>query len=140
MPLLDLAQLYQPLHIVEDPAQIPCRGHAAGSGFKIFIISITNINMIPVIMVIAKILILLHQDFNDFSMRGSFRFVNTLCTDSTLTRCLLLIFPLEMYISGNIMMMVISNLRTCPIYHKSERENQVDGDDDDEEDEGDKLS
>merc|ERR1712012_10377 len=26
------------------------------------------------------------QDFNDFSMRGSFRFVNTLCTDSTLTR------------------------------------------------------
>ena len=143
MPLLHLAQFDQPLHIVEDTAQIPCRGHAARSGFKIVIISITNINMIPVIMVIstiAKILILLHQDFNDFSMRGSFRFVNTLCTDSTLTRCLLLIFPLEMYISGNIMMMVISNLRNCPIYHKSERENQVDGDDDDEEDEGDKLS
>ena len=97
MPLLDLAQLYQPLHIVEDPAQIPCRGHAARSGFKIVIISITNINMIPVIMLIAKILILPHQDFNDFSMRGSFRFVNTLCTDSTLTRCLLmLIFPSEM--------------------------------------------
>ena len=89
----------QPLHLVEDPAQIPCRGHAAGSGFTIIIISITNINMI---MLIAKILILPHQDFNDFSMRGSFRFVNTLCTDSTLTRCLLmLIFPLEMYISGN---------------------------------------
>ena len=67
----------------------------------ITIITITNINMIPVIMVIAtiaKILILPHQDFNDFSMRGSFRFVNTLCTDSTLTRCLLLIFPLEIYI------------------------------------------
>ena len=139
MPLLDLAQLYQPLHIVEDPAQIPCRGHAAGSGFKIFIISITNINMIPVIMVIAKILILPHQDFNDFSMRGSFRFVNTLCTDSTLTRCLLLIFPLKC-ISGNIVMMVISNLRNCPICHDSEREDQVDDDDDDEEDEGDKLS
>ena len=101
MPLFDLAQLDQPLHLVEDPAQIPCRGHAAGSGFKIIIVSITNINMIPVIMVIAtmaKILILPHQDFNDFSMRGSFRFVNTLCTDSTLTRCLLLIFPLEIYI------------------------------------------
>ena len=97
MPLLDLAQLDQPLHIVEDPAQIPCRGHAAGSGFKIIIISITNVNVIPVIMVIAKILILSHQDFNDFSMRGSFRFVNTLCTDSTLTRCLLLIFPLQLY-------------------------------------------
>ena len=95
MPLLDLAQLDQPLHLVEDSAQIPCRGYAAGSGFKIIIISI---NMIPVIMVIAKILILPHQDFNDFSMRGSFRFVNTLCTDSTLTRCLLmLIVPLEMY-------------------------------------------
>ena len=38
------------------------------------------------------------------------------------------------------MMMVISNLRNCPMYHNSERENQVDGDDDDEEDEGDKLS
>ena len=33
MSLFDLAQLDQSLHLVEDPAQIPCRGHAAGSGY-----------------------------------------------------------------------------------------------------------
>ena len=41
------------------------------------------------------------------------------------------------------MMMVISNLRNCPIDHNSERKDQVDDDDDDEEeeeDEGDELS
>ena len=40
------------------------------------------------------------------------------------------------------MMMVISNLRNCPIDHNSEREHQVDGgdDDDDEEEEGDELT
>ena len=50
------------------------------------------IAMIIMIMMIAATadyhqdIAIVHQDFNDFSMRGSFRFVNTLCTDSTVVR------------------------------------------------------
>ena len=52
----------------------------------IMIIVIVIIIMIIINIMIMIIMIIITQDFNDFSMRGSFRFVNTLCTDSTVIR------------------------------------------------------
>ena len=135
VPLFDLAQLYQPLHIVEDPAQIPCRGHAARSGFKIVIISITNINMIPVPRSWFFFIRISTTSRWEAAFVLSTHFVQTPLWQGAC--CLYFLYNC---ISENIMMMVISNLRNCPMYHNSERENQVDGDDDDEEGEGDKLS
>ena len=59
------------------------------------IIIVILINTMIMIMIMIMIIIIINtmimitsnkQDFNDFSMRGSFRFVNTLCTDSTVAR------------------------------------------------------
>ena len=58
--------------------------------FEIIVI-VNTIMIVIMIMIIINIMIMIimiiiTQDFNDFSMRGSFRFVNTLCTDSTVIR------------------------------------------------------